>query len=625
MYKDSLTKPDEFWGKVGREELSWFAPFTDVSQGCLEKGNYGWYLNGKLNVCYNCVDRHLKSKGNDIAILWEGNRPEEQRTLTYQQLHEDVCKFANALKRAGATKGSRVAIYLPMIPELPIAMLACARIGAIHSVVFAGFSSDALRDRIIDAKCEVVITSDEGLRADKFIPLKKMTDQAVQGLDFVKAVFTFKRTGNPCPFTAPRDIWWHDALAAERSYCPCEVMDSEDALYILYTSGSTGKPKGVLHTSAGYLAFAAITHRYIFDYHPGDVYACMADIGWVTGHTYIVYGPLCNGATSFVFEGTPMFPTADRYWDMIARHKINQFYTAPTAIRSLIRGGSDPTKFNLSSLKVLGSVGEPINPAAWLWYYEKVGRSQTHISDTYWQTETGGIVITPLPGCTPLKPGSATFPFFGCEPVMFSQDAAGKELTANGVEGVLCFRRHWPGLARTLFGAHDRFLQTYMSTYKGCYFTGDGCYRDKEGYYWIIGRADDVVKVSGHRIGSAEVEHALVSHPSVAEAAAIGIPHEVKGQVLFAYVILKQDVNEDEKLIKALVDKVREKVGGLAVPDTIVCTPGLPKTRSGKIMRRILRKIATRETEEMGDISTLADPSIVETLIQLVNKKLGKK
>ena len=620
-YDRSLHDPSGFWGDLAREFLTWQLPFTRVVDEDLTQGHVSWFTGGKLNVSENCIDRHLVTRGEQVAILWEADEPGEVRRITYRELHREVCRFANALIARGVKKGDRVAIYMPMVPEAAYAMLACARIGAPHSVIFGGFSADSVRDRVLDADCRVLITADEGLRGRKVVPLKATVDTALAACPAVHTVFVLRRTGGQVAMKPGRDVWWHEATASQRPYCPAEAMDSEDILFLLYTSGSTGKPKGVAHTTAGYLLFTAATHKYVFDYREGDIYACMADVGWVTGHSYIVYGPLCNGATTFMFEGIPTFPDAGRYWDMVERHQINLFYTAPTAIRAIAKEGDAPAKqYDRSSLRVLGSVGEPINPEAWRWYHEVVGDGRCAIVDTFWQTETGGHMITPLPGVHALKPGSATFPFFGVEPAIL--DEKGVELTANDVSGVLVFKRSWPGIARTIYGDHERFVSTYFKPYPGYYFTGDGCRRDADGYYWITGRVDDVINVSGHRMGTAEVESALVANPACAEAAVVGYPHDIKGQGIFAYVILKSGQVESPELIKSLLATVRQVIGPIATPDKILVTPGLPKTRSGKIMRRILRKVAANETDNFGDLTTLADPAVVQLLVEK-RKALG--
>ncbi len=628
LYKRSIEDTDGFWGEMAKKHLDWFEPFTSVQHGSFAEGDIAWFLQGKLNACYNCIDRHIPTRGDKVALLWEGDKPSDVRRITYKELLRDVCRLSNALKRTGVRKGDTVCIYMPMIPEAVVAMLACTRIGAAHTVVFAGFSVEALRDRIIDGNCVAVITADEGTRGGKHVPLKKVVDRALldtgdstHTVKNVHSVIVFQHTHDKATvasFHATRDKWWHDVVAAERPYCPAEPMDSEDSLFLLFTSGSTGRPKGIQHTTAGYLLYAALTHRYVFDIKEDDVYACVADVGWITGHSYVVYGPLLNGSTTFLFESTPLFPDAGRYWDMVQRHKITVFYTSPTAIRSLMKFGPDIVrKYDRSSLRILGTVGEPINPEAWKWYNDVVGEKKATIVDTYWQTETGGHVITPLPGAIPTKAGSASLPFFGIEPVLLNEK--GKEVQGNNTSGFLAIKKPWPGMLRTCWGDHNRFLQTYMTAYPGYYFTGDGAFRDQDGYYWITGRVDDVINVSGHRIGSAEIESALVSHPAVAESAVVGIPHDIKGQALFAYVTLKQDFNVTDLMHSELLLAVIRDVGSFAKPDFILITPGLPKTRSGKIMRRLLRKIACKETESLGDLSTLAEPQIIEDLIVAVN------
>ena len=615
LYDRSINDSDGFWGDKAREFLHWKRDFDSVQDVDFKDGYHAWFLGGQLNVSENCLDRHLQTRGEQIAILWEGDAPGDVRRITYRELHREVCRLANVLKGRGVKKGDRVAIYLPMIPEAAMAMLACARIGAIHSVIFGGFSAESVRDRILDSDCRVLITADEGLRGSKTVPLKSTADAALAHCPNVSTVIVHRRTGGAVTMRDGRDIWWHEAIASRRPYCPAVPVDSEDILFLLYTSGSTGKPKGIAHTSAGYLLFAAMTHKYVFDYREGDIFACMADVGWVTGHSYVVYGPLCNGGTTFMFEGIPTYPDAGRYWDMVQRHRITQFYTAPTAIRAIMRDGDEPVKkYDRSSLRVLGSVGEPINPEAWRWYFEVVGESRCAVVDTFWQTETGGHMLTPLPGCTPMKPGSATLPFFGVQPAVL--DDKGVEIVGNDVTGVLAFKASWPGVARTIYGDHQRYVETYFKPFPGFYFTGDGCRRDADGFYWITGRVDDVINVSGHRMGTAEVESALVAHTAVAEAAVCGYPHEIKGQGIFAYVILKNGFKETPELIKQLIAEVRHHIGPIATPDKILIAPGLPKTRSGKIMRRILRKIAAQETDNLGDISTLADPSVVTQLIE---------
>ena len=614
LYKKSITSSDDFWKEQAEKHLTWIQPFTSVSSGSFEAGNISWFKDGKLNVSVQCIDRHLETRSEQTAILWEGDEPSDIKRISYQELHDKVCQLANVLKKHGIKKGDRVALYMPMIPEATYAMLACARIGAIHSVVFAGFSAEALRERILDSTCKAVITADEGRRGQKRIPLKSLVDEAVQSCDCVEHVFMYRHTHDDVPFNDSIDVDLSQVMESEDTFCEPEVMDSEDPLFILYTSGSTGKPKGLQHSSAGYILYTMLTHKYVFDYQDGDIYACVADIGWITGHSYVVYGPLANGATTVMFESIPTYPDAGRYWDMVERHQINQFYTAPTAIRAIARmGDSFVNKYNRSSLRVLGSVGEPINPESWNWYYKVVGQEQCNIVDTWWQTETGGIMITPLPGATATKPGSATFPFFGVEPVIL--DDKSNVLEGNGISGLLAIKTPWPSIARTIYGDHERYMQTYLSPFKGYYFTGDGCRRDEDGYYWITGRVDDVINVSGHRMGTAEVESALVKHPACAEAAVVGFPHEIKGQGIFAYVIIKSDIEESNNLVKQLRQTVREQIGPIATPDFILITSGLPKTRSGKIMRRILRKIASQDVDDLGDISTLSDPSIVQELI----------
>jgi len=623
MYDRSINDPEAFWAGQA-EEFVWFRKWDKVRNFNYNVKNgpivIEWFKGARTNITVNCLDRHLESLGGRTAILWEGNEPGETRTLTYRQLHEEVCKFADVLKKHGVKKGDRVSIYLPMIPELAVAMLACARIGAVHSIVFGGFSASALADRIVDSACGVLVTSDGSFRGAKPVSLKNAADDAIAlaaaaGVE-VHTCIVVQRVGDKIPVTlaAGRDHWWHDEMAAASAECPPEPMDAEDPLFLLYTSGSTGKPKGVQHHVGGYMVFAAVTHKYIFDYHPGDIWWCTADIGWVTGHSYIVYGPLANGATTIMFEGIPTYPDAGRFWDMVERHRITQFYTAPTAIRALMSCGDEfPAKYDLSSLRVLGTVGEPINPEAWRWYHKNIGHGNCPVVDTWWQTETGGILITPLPGCTPAKPGSATLPFFGVKPVVIEADS-GKVLEGNGVEGVLALAEPWPGQMRTIYGDHDRFEETYFKMYPGYYFTGDGCRRDEDGYYWITGRVDDVINVSGHRMGTAEVESALVLHEAVAEAAVVGFPHEIKGQGIYAYVTLMNGVESTDDLKKALKNHVRKEIGPIAAPDVIHWAPTLPKTRSGKIMRRILRKIAADEADQLGDISTLADPAVVDHL-----------
>ena len=616
-YAESVRSPDKFWGKHGKR-IDWFKPFTKVKNTSFNgKVAIKWYEDGITNVSHNCIDRHLKKRGDQVAIIWEGDNPYDDRKITYNELSLHVNKLANVLKSNGVKKGDRVTIYMPMIPEAAYAMLACTRIGAIHSIVFGGFSPDSLSGRIVDCESSFVITADEGLRGGKTVPLKDNTDKAVDlaakaGV-MVKSVLVVRRTGGKVEWAPGRDLWYHDEMGKADAKCAPEKMMAEDPLFILYTSGSTGKPKGVLHTTGGYLVYASMTHQYVFDYHDGDIYWCTADVGWVTGHSYIVYGPLANGATTLMFEGVPNYPSTSRFWEVIDKHQVNIFYTAPTAIRSLMAGGDGPVKAtSRKSLRLLGSVGEPINPEAWEWYYQVVGGKKSPIVDTWWQTETGGILISPLPGATDLKPGSATLPFFGIQPQLVDNDG---KIVDGAADGNLCIIDSWPGQARTIYGDHDRFIQTYFSTYKGKYFTGDGCRRDADGYYWITGRVDDVINVSGHRMGTAEVESALVSHALVSEAAVVGYPHDIKGQGIYCYVTLMAGHSGDEALRKELVAHVRKEIGPFAAPDKIQFSPGLPKTRSGKIMRRILRKIAEDDFGALGDTSTLADPAVVEELI----------
>ncbi len=614
MYKHSLSDPEGFWGEHGKR-IDWFKPYTKVKNTSFDAHNVSikWFEDGVTNVAYNCVDRHLPKRANQTAIIWEGDNPAESRRITYAELTDEVNRFANVLHFHGVRKGDRVTIYLPMIPEVAYAMLACARIGAIHSVVFGGFSADALAGRITDAKSEVVITADEGLRGGRKVPLKANADIAVQKAGGVRHVLVVKRTGGEIDWTPGRDVWVHEAAERVSTKCPAEPVNAEDPLFILYTSGSTGTPKGVVHTTGGYLVFAAMTHQYVFDYHEGDIYWCTADVGWVTGHSYILYGPLANGATTLMFEGIPNYPSLSRFWEVVDKHQVNIFYTAPTAIRSLMGAGEEPVKkTSRKSLRLLGTVGEPINPEAWEWYHRVVGEHRCPIVDTWWQTETGGILITPLPGAIKLKPGSATFPFFGVLPEIVD---AGGEVLQGPCEGNLVIADSWPGMMRTVYGDHARFVNTYFSAYLGKYFTGDGARRDADGFYWITGRVDDVINVAGHRMGTAEVESALVAHPKVSEAAVVGYPHDIKGQGIYAYVTVMSGVEPTEELRKELVAWVRKEIGPIAQPDLIQFAPGLPKTRSGKIMRRILRKIAENEYGALGDTSTLADPAVVGDLI----------
>ncbi|MCK6441947.1 acetate--CoA ligase [Elstera cyanobacteriorum] len=614
LYERSVKDPDGFWREYG-QTVTWMKPFTQVRDvDFAADARIRWFADGTLNVSANCLDRHLATRGDQVAIIWEGDSPDESKKITYREAHEAVSRLANVLKAQGVKKGDRVTIYLPMIPEAAYAMLACARIGAIHSVVFGGFSPDSLANRVQDCDSSLIITADEGLRGGKKVPLKKNADEALKTCPGVKTVLVVKRTGGAVPMQDGRDLWYHEETAKVSADCPPEEVTAEDPLFILYTSGSTGKPKGVLHTSGGYLVYAALTHKYVFDYRDGEIYWCTADVGWVTGHSYIVYGPLANGATTLMFEGVPNYPDVSRFWQVIDKYQVNIFYTAPTAIRALMREGEEPVKkTSRASLRILGSVGEPINPEAWLWYNRVVGDERCPIVDTWWQTETGGILISPLPGATATKPGSATLPFFGVVPALVDNEG---EILTGATEGNLCITESWPGQARTVFGDHKRFVETYFSTFPGKYFTGDGARRDEDGYYWITGRVDDVINVSGHRMGTAEVESALVAHPKVAEAAVVGYPHDLKGQGIYAYVTLNAGEEPTEELRKELVAWVRKEIGPIASPDLIQWSPGLPKTRSGKIMRRILRKIAANEHDALGDTSTLADPGVVTDLVE---------
>ncbi len=618
MYQHSIDDPDTFWAEQANKFLDWSKPWDKVSDVSFDAKDLHirWFEGGKLNLTYNCIDRHLEKRADQVAIIWEGDDPNDDKNITYRELHEQVSKLANVLKNRGVKKGDRVCIYMPMIPEAGYAMLACARIGAVHSVVFGGFSPEALKGRILDSDCQIVITADEGVRGSKKIPLKANVDEAVQSCPNLHTVLTVKRTGGDIHWNEAHDVWYHDAMADASNDCPPEEMDAEDPLFILYTSGSTGKPKGVLHTTAGYLLYAAITTKYTFDLQEGDVYWCTADVGWITGHSYLLYGPLANGATTVFFEGIPNYPDASRFWQVVDKHNISIFYTAPTALRALMREGNEPvTKTSRKSLRLLGSVGEPINPEAWEWYYNVVGEARCPIVDTWWQTETGGHLLTPLPGATTLKPGSATQPFFGIKPGII--DTSDNTLIQTiEASGALVMTNSWPGQMRTIYGDHDRFVETYFSTYPGYYFTGDGAKRDEDGDYWITGRMDDVLNISGHRMGTAEVESALVLHESIAEAAVVGYPHEIKGQGIYAYVTPILGVEPSEELRQELIALVRSEIGPIAKPDIIQWAPGLPKTRSGKIMRRILRKIAENDINSLGDTSTLADPGVVEDLIE---------
>ncbi len=614
LYEKSLADPDAFWAEQG-QRIDWVRPYSQISDVSYDAADLHirWYADGTLNAAANCLDRHLATRGDKTAIIWEGDNPEDHRVITYRELHEEVCKFSNVLKANGARKGDRITIYMPMIPEAAIAMLACARIGAVHSVVFGGFSPDALAGRILDCESTMVITADEGIRGGKIIPLKQFTDKALQKCPDCTKSIIIRRTGGAVEWVEGRDVWYHKAMAVASADCPAEEMNAEDPMFILYTSGSTGKPKGVLHTTGGYMVYASMTHEYVFDYHDGEVYWCSADVGWITGHSYIVYGPLANGAITLMFEGVPTYPDSSRFWKVVDKHKVNIFYTAPTAIRALMREGDGPVKTcDRSSLRLLGTVGEPINPEAWMWYHEVVGDGRCPIVDTWFQTETGGILITPLPGATATKPGSATRPFFGIKPLLV--DGENNEL-AGTTDGNLCLQNSWPGQMRTVYRDHQRFIETYFTSFPGRYFTGDGARRDEDGYYWITGRVDDVLNVSGHRMGTAEIESALVAHPQVAEAAVVGYPHDIKGQGIYAYVTLVEGVSATNDLAAKLRQWTRKEIGPIATPDLLQWAPQLPKTRSGKIMRRILRKIAANEYDQLGDISTLQDPAVVVHLV----------
>ncbi len=614
MYRRSVADPDHFWAEQAREFLHWEKPWDSVCGGDFGAGTATWFAGGRLNVTTNCIDRHLAQRGDQVAILWEGDDPADSREVTYRELHDQVCRLANVLSARGVATGDRVCIYMPMVPEAVYAMLACARIGAIHSVVFGGFSPEALKDRILDADCRVLITADEGVRGGRRIPLKQNADVALSHCPDVHTCLVLKRTGGEIDWNPRIDLWYEEAVAAADAQCVPVAMDAEDPLFVLYTSGSTGKPKGVLHTTGGYLLQVAMSHRYVFDYQDGDIFWCTADVGWVTGHSYIVYGPLCNGATTLVFEGVPTWPDASRFWQVVDKHRVNQFYTAPTALRALMGAGDEfVTRTSRSSLRLLGTVGEPINPEAWVWYHRVVGEARCPVVDTWWQTETGGHMLTPLPGATDLKPGSATLPFFGVQPALL--DGEGREIEGAG-SGNLVIKASWPGQIRTVFGDHQRMLDTYFSTYPGYYFTGDGARRDADGYYWITGRVDDVLNVSGHRMGTAEIESALVLHEQVAEAAVVGFPHDIKGQGIYAYVTLMAGVEPSEQLRQELLALCTREIGAIAKPDVIQWAPGLPKTRSGKIMRRVLRKVAARELDSLGDTSTLADPGVVDELVR---------
>ena len=615
MYAQSIADPDAFWAEHGKR-IDWIKPYSQISDVSYDADDLhiSWYADGTLNAAANCLDRHLATRGEQTAIIWEGDDPADSRHITYAELHQEVCRFANVMKAEGAKKGDRITIYMPMIPEAAVAMLACARIGAVHSVVFGGFSPDALAGRIQDCDSNMVITADEGVRGGRAIPLKANTDAALASCPDCSKVIVVKRTGGPIDWVEGRDVWYHEAMQGASTDCPAEEMNAEDPMFILYTSGSTGKPKGVLHTTGGYMVYASMTHQYVFDYHDGDIYWCTADVGWVTGHSYIVYGPLANGAVTLMFEGVPTYPDSSRFWQVVEKHKVNIFYTAPTAIRALMREGEAPVKgCDRSSLRLLGSVGEPINPEAWMWYHDVVGDGRCPIVDTWWQTETGGILITPLPGATATKPGSATRPFFGIEPVLVDGD---NNVLDGAVDGNLCIARSWPGQMRTVYGDHQRFIETYFTTFPGRYFSGDGARRDGDGYFWITGRVDDVLNVSGHRMGTAEVESALVAHPKVAESAVVGYPHDIKGQGIYAYVTLIEGCEPSDELAAELRQWTRKEIGPIATPDLLQWAPQLPKTRSGKIMRRILRKIAANDYAELGDTSTLTDPNVVTDLVE---------
>jgi len=614
LYQKSIEQPDIFWAEQARQFLDWHQPWDKVMDYDYPKGKISWFAGGKLNVSVNCLDRHLATRGDQVALIWEGDNPTNHKKMTYRELHQQVSQFSNVLKSQGIKKGDRVCIYLPMLIEAAAVILACTRIGAVHSIVFGGFSAEALKDRINDAECNLVVCSDEGFRGGKTIAIKETVDKALESCPCVQKVVVIKNSGNTVPWHDARDVWYHQAMAGASPHCEPEWMDAEDPLFILYTSGSTGKPKGLLHTTGGYLLYAAITHKYIFDYQDGEIYWCTADIGWITGHSYMIYGPLCNGATTLIFEGVPTYPDASRFWQVVDKHQVNIFYTAPTAIRALMALGDEfLDNSHRRSLRILGSVGEPINPEAWEWYYKKVGQENCPIVDTWWQTETGGILITPLPGATELIPSSATRPFFGVKPAILSNEG---QLIEDDAEGVLVIEHPWPGQARSIYGDHPLFVDTYFKNYPGYYFTGDGARRDSRGYYWITGRVDDVINVSGHRMGTAEVESAIDEHPDTAESAVVGYPHDIKGQGIYAYVTLNHGVKGTDELKQALADLVRAEIGPIATPDLIQWTPQLPKTRSGKIMRRILRKIAANEIDSLGDTSTLADPDVVQSIIE---------